>query len=261
MRRNFVVGTPFTDHITGDRFAHRDLQGIKNFSRVDGRAVGHPPTQGLTLSATSEPDSPEHNKQHDLHDAILHEIPSLRRYARFLARDPDAADDLVQEALTRAVGAASSFRLGTNIRAWLFTILKNVVRNNVRRGRHNPVQSVESIDSAIRSDPADQPDAHLELSSLAEAIDTLPPSFKQVLLLCGVEGFLYEEAAMILDVPVGTVRSRLFRARNLLLKRIEARGQTTAGAARLNVRRPTRDQRVQRPRQARPPAAKAGERG
>jgi RNA polymerase sigma-70 factor (ECF subfamily) len=214
----------------------------------------------LTLSATSDSNSPHSSQHHDLHEAILHEIPSLRRYARFLARDPDTADDLVQEALTRAVGAASSFRLGTNIRAWLFTILKNVVRNNVRRGRHNPVQSVESIDSAIRSDPADQPDAHLELSSLAEAIDTLPPSFKQVLLLCGVEGFLYEEAAMILDVPVGTVRSRLFRARNLLLKRIEARGQTTAAVARPHVRRPARQQRLQRTRPLRRPAGKTGER-
>lgn len=180
-------------------------------------------------SRASDQNSSRHN---ELHDAILHEIPSLRRYARFLARDPDLADDLVQEALTRAVGAADSFRLGTNIRAWLFTILKNVVRNSVRRGRHSPIQSVDLVDTTVRSDPADQPDAHLELTSLADAIDTLPPSFKQVLLLCGVEGFLYEEAATVLDVPVGTVRSRLFRARNLLMKRIEARGQSAAGAQR-----------------------------
>ncbi|HEX9461736.1 MAG TPA: sigma-70 family RNA polymerase sigma factor [Alphaproteobacteria bacterium] len=209
----------------------------------------------MTLSATTD----QNASRHDLHDAILHEIPSLRRYARFLARDPDTADDLVQEALTRAVGAADSFRLGTNIRAWLFTILKNVVRNNVRRGRHNPVQSVESIDAAIRSDPADQPDAHLEVSTLAAAIDTLPPSFKQVLLLCGVEGFLYEEAAMILDVPVGTVRSRLFRARNLLLKRIEAHGQSP-GTTRPHGRRGARPQpRPLSPRPARRVPEKAGE--
>ncbi|HTY68465.1 MAG TPA: sigma-70 family RNA polymerase sigma factor [Alphaproteobacteria bacterium] len=169
-------------------------------------------------------DTSQQSSRHELYDAILPEIPSLRRYARFLARDPDLADDLVQEALTRAVGAADSFRLGTNIRAWLFTILKNVVRNSVRRGRHSPIQSANLVDSTVRSDPADQPDAHLELTSLADAIDTLPPSFKQVLLLCGVEGFLYEEAATVLDVPVGTVRSRLFRARNLLMKRIEGRG-------------------------------------
>ena len=169
-------------------------------------------------------DTSQQSSRHELYDAILPEIPSLRRYARFLARDPDLADDMVQEALTRAVGAADSFRLGTNIRAWLFTILKNVVRNSVRRGRHSPIQSADLVDSTVRSDPADQPDAHLDLTSLADAIDTLPPSFKQVLLLCGVEGFLYEEAATVLDVPVGTVRSRLFRARNLLMKRIDGRG-------------------------------------
>ncbi len=177
-------------------------------------------------------DTSQQSSRHELYDAILPEIPSLRRYARFLARDPDLADDLVQEALTRAVGAADSFRLGTNIRAWLFTILKNVVRNSVRRGRHSPIQSADLVDSTVRSDPADQPDAHLELTSLADAIDTLPPSFKQVLLLCGVEGFLYEEAATVLDVPVGTVRSRLFRARNLLMKRIEGRGPGQAAGAR-----------------------------
>jgi len=204
------------------------------------------------VSANSE-QPPSSSSRTALHDALLHEIPSLRRYARFLARDPDVADDLVQEALTRAVGAADSFRLGTNIRAWLFTILKNVVRNNVRRGRHNPIQTVESLDMAVRSDPADQPDAHLELSTLAEAIDTLPPSFKQVLLLCGVEGFLYEEAAMILDVPVGTVRSRLFRARHLLLKRMESRGQGAAGTAPRAHERRSPQPSTQQPRRARAP--------
>lgn len=208
------------------------------------------------MSDSPTSDGTEHNSsRRDLHDAILHEIPSLRRYARFLARDPDLADDLVQEALTRAVGAADSFRLGTNIRAWLFTILKNVVRNSVRRGRHSPIQSVEIVDSAARSDPADQPDAHLELTTLADAIETLPPSFKQVLLLCGVEGFLYEEAATVLDVPVGTVRSRLFRARNLLMKRIEAPGQSTAeGARRMRGLAPAPHARPPHPaRRSRPP--------
>ncbi len=176
---------------------------------------------------TSTSDATAQDSRRALYDAILHEIPSLRRYARFLARDADLADDLVQEALTRAVGAADSFRLGTNIRAWLFTILKNVMRNSARRGRHSPIQSVEVVDSSVRSDPADQPDAHLELVTLADAIETLPTTFKQVLLLCGVEGFLYEEAATVLDVPVGTVRSRLFRARNLLMKRIQAHGQSS----------------------------------
>src|SRR3954469_8441762 len=161
----------------------------------------------------------------DLHQAILREIPGLRRYARFLVRDSDAADDLAQEALARAVAGAASFRPGTNVRAWLFTILKNVVRNNFRRRRRNGAEAIDSAEISLRGDPGDEPDAHLDLASLADAIDTLPPSFKQVLMLCGVEGFLYEEAAQVLDVPIGTVRSRLFRARGLLLRELEGKGR------------------------------------
>jgi RNA polymerase sigma-70 factor (ECF subfamily) len=157
----------------------------------------------------------------ELHDAILRETPGLRRYARFLVRDPDSADDLAQEALTRAVAGGASFCRGTNVRAWLFTILKNVVRNDYRRLRRNGTESIDSNDIILRGNPGDEPDAHLRLTSLTEAIDALPPSFRQVLLLCGVEGFPYEEAAQHLDIPIGTVRSRLFRARNLLLRRLD----------------------------------------
>lgn len=177
----------------------------------------------------------------ELHDAILREIPGLRRYARFLVRDPDVADDVAQEALTRAVAAATSFQRGTNVRAWLFTILKNVVRNSYRRRRRNGFESIDTSDIALRGDPGDEPDAHLELASLADAIDTLPASFRQVLLLCGVEGFLYEEAAEVLDVPVGTVRSRLFRARSLLLRRLDGKNRNNDTAHR------DRPQPVRRP--------------
>jgi RNA polymerase sigma-70 factor (ECF subfamily) len=176
----------------------------------------------------------------ELHAAILREIPGLRRYARFLVRDQDIADDLAQEALTRAVAAAASFRRGTNVRAWLFTILKNVVRNSYRRRRRNGIESIDTTEIALRGDPGDEPDAHLELTSLANAIDTLPSSFKQVLLLCGVEGFLYEEAAQVLDVPVGTVRSRLFRARSLLLRRLEGKVRNTSASAARDRPQPAR---------------------
>jgi RNA polymerase sigma-70 factor, ECF subfamily len=162
----------------------------------------------------------------DVHAAILREIPGLRRYAKFLVRDSDVADDLAQEALARAVAGAGSFRPGTNVRAWLFTILKNVVRNNFRRRRRNGAEAVDSAEIVLRGDPGDEPDAQLDLAMLADAIDTLPPSFRQVLMLCGVEGFLYEEAARVLDVPVGTVRSRLFRARGLLLRRLDGKSRT-----------------------------------
>jgi RNA polymerase sigma-70 factor, ECF subfamily len=155
-------------------------------------------------------------KTQALHDAILNEIPGLRRFARFLLRAPDLADDLVQDTLTRAVAAAASFQPGTNIRAWLFTILKNATRNHARRQRRNPVDVVDTLDLTVASTTIASPLERLEFAELVAAIDRLPDDFRQVVLLCGVEGFPYEEAAQILGVPTGTIRSRLSRARSLL---------------------------------------------
>lgn len=161
-----------------------------------------------------------------LHDTILSEIPGLRRFSRFLMRAPDIADDLVQDTLTRAVAAAASFQPGTNVRAWLFTILKNAARNHARRLRRNPVDQVDTLDLTVPSTNFASPLERLEFAELVAAIDLLPDTFKQVVLLCGVEGFPYHEAAQILDVPMGTIRSRLSRARRLL--RITLDGKTVA---------------------------------
>jgi RNA polymerase sigma-70 factor, ECF subfamily len=169
------------------------------------------------------PQSPHDKTTQDLHDAILGEIPRLRRFARFLMRNPDIADDLVQETLMRAVAAAASFQPGTNIRAWLFTILKNATRNHARRQRRNPVDSIDTLDTTAASETLADPLARLEFTELIAAIDTLPSSFKQVVLLCGVEGFQYEEAAEIMGVPIGTIRSRLSRARGILRRRLEGK--------------------------------------
>ncbi len=124
-----------------------------------------------------------------LHDAILSEIPSLRRFARFLMRAPDIADDLVQDTLTRAVAAAASFQPGTNVRAWLFTILKNATRNHARSLRRNPVDQVDTLDLTVPSTNFASPLERLEFAELVAAIDLLPETFRQVVLLCGVEGF------------------------------------------------------------------------
>lgn len=167
-----------------------------------------------------------------LHDAILSEIPSLRRFSRFLMRAPDIADDLVQDTLTRAV-AAASFQPGTNVRAWLFTILKNATRNHARRLRRNPVDLVDTLDLTVPSTSFASPLERLEFAELVAAIDRLPDTFRQVVLLCGVEGFPYDKAAQILDVPTGTIRSRLSRARRLL--RIALDGKTIAPNDRLDM--------------------------
>ncbi len=149
-------------------------------------------------------------------EKIIEHIPGLRRFARYLARDADHADDLVQETLIRALGALPQIDPDGNLRAWLFTILQNVLRGEWRRRRRNPVRHDVDIDSAPEPARSGGQIESASLAELASAIRKLPPRFREVLMLCGVEGFDYEEAATILGVPVGTVRSRLSRARTML---------------------------------------------
>jgi RNA polymerase sigma-70 factor (ECF subfamily) len=146
---------------------------------------------------------------------LEHEIPRLRRYARALARDASRADDLVQNCLARALTKSHLWQPGTDLRAWLFTILHNQhvndVRRAVREGITVPVDDVAPVLTA----PSTQ-GAALRLRDLQRAMDRLPEEQRQVLLLVGLEGMRYEEVATVLSVPVGTVRSRLSRGRDTL---------------------------------------------
>jgi RNA polymerase sigma-70 factor (ECF subfamily) len=142
------------------------------------------------------------------------EIPRLRRYARALTRDIVRADDLVQSCLTRAVAKQHLWQYGTDLRAWLFTIMHNQHVNDVRRGvrEGNNVELTEASTLAVESNAVPT----LELRDLETAIGKLPPEQRQVILLVGLEGMAYEEVAKVLKVPVGTVRSRLSRGRDQL---------------------------------------------
>jgi RNA polymerase sigma-70 factor (ECF subfamily) len=142
------------------------------------------------------------------------EIPRLRRYARTLTRDIVRADDLVQSCLTRAVAKQHLWQYGTDLRAWLFTIMHNQHVNDVRRGvrEGNNVELTEASTLAVESNAVPT----LELRDLETAISKLPPEQRQVILLVGLEGMAYEEVAKVLKVPVGTVRSRLSRGRDQL---------------------------------------------
>jgi RNA polymerase sigma-70 factor, ECF subfamily len=143
------------------------------------------------------------------------EIPNLRRYARSLTRDRTCADDLVQDCLCRAIRKRHLFQPDTDGRAWLFTILHNQHVNDVRRAvRRRIAVRVEDV-APILTTAATQ-DASLHLRDFDRAIGRLPEEQRQVLLLVGLEGFPYEDVAEILDVPIGTVRSRLSRAREAL---------------------------------------------
>jgi RNA polymerase sigma factor (sigma-70 family) len=137
------------------------------------------------------------------------EIPRLRRYARALTRDPIQADDLIQSCLTRALAKQHLWQAGTNLRAWRFTLMHNQHVNDVRRSAHEGV--TVDVDDATSPVLTVHPIAmaSLELRDLERAIGQLAPEQRQVILLVGLEGMQYEEVALILNVPVGTVRSRL----------------------------------------------------
>jgi RNA polymerase sigma-70 factor (ECF subfamily) len=141
------------------------------------------------------------------------QIPRLRRYARALTRDVNAADDLVQDCLTRALSKVHLWQNGTDLRAWLFTIMHNQYVNSIRRS----VKQGETIlvERLQLSSPAPQL-PNLELRDLENAIARLSEEQRITLLLVALEGLKYEEVAKICDVPIGTVRSRLSRAREEL---------------------------------------------
>ena len=152
------------------------------------------------------------------------EIPKLRRYARALTRDAVGADDLVQNALVRAIAKQHLWQPGTNLRAWLFTILYHQNVNDIRRscseGDRVPVEWVAPTLATV-SDPT----AALQIRDLERAIAVLPQEQRQVLLLVGLEGMSYEEVASILDSPIGTVRSRLSRGRETVRRLMDVRGR------------------------------------
>jgi RNA polymerase sigma-70 factor (ECF subfamily) len=147
------------------------------------------------------------------------EIPRLRRYARvLLRRRPDAADDLVQDTILRGIEKMHLFASGTNLRAWLFTVMHNQYVNSIRRAtRHGHEIEVEKVHLSA---PPTQT-ASLELRDLERAIDRLPDEQRITLLLIGLEGMKYEEVAQICSVPIGTVRSRLSRAREELRRMLD----------------------------------------
>jgi RNA polymerase sigma-70 factor (ECF subfamily) len=143
------------------------------------------------------------------------EIPRLRRYARALTHDAVIADDLVQDCLTRALGKLHLWQEGTDLRAWLFTILHNQYVNYIRRSAREgaAVRLTEREPMLAR---APQQGKRLELRDLERAFAKLPNAQRSVILLVALEGMRYDEVATVLDVPVGTVRSRLSRGREAL---------------------------------------------
>jgi RNA polymerase sigma-70 factor, ECF subfamily len=148
-------------------------------------------------------------------------VPQMHTFARSLCRDGVRADDLVQEALARALANIDRFRPGTNLKAWLFTIVRNEHYSQLRRRKFEAV----GVDTDALPEPSVPPDhdGDLELRDLNRALATLSPGQRTALILVSASGFSYEEAARICGCAVGTIKSRVARARDTLMAILEGR--------------------------------------
>ena len=153
-------------------------------------------------------------------DALAAVIPRLRRYALVLTGNPARADDLVQDTLTRAWDKRNHWRQGSDLRAWLFTIMHNVFVNQLAAARRDAANvSLDAEDengSAFQVSGNDDPTVRIELQEVMRQVQRLPADQREVLMLVAIEGMHYEEVAATLGIPIGTVMSRLSRARDKL---------------------------------------------
>jgi len=177
------------------------------------------------------------NKKNQLFEReLLPHIDALKTFAFHLTYNENDADDLVQETYMKAYRFIDKYIEGTNAKAWLFKILKNAYINEYRKKSKRPTKvDFEDIISYHDSDDKSNT-SYLDLreeifenmmgDEVTNAINKLPIDFRTVILLCDVEGFTYEEISKIINVPIGTVRSRLFRARNMLKEKLKEYAKT-----------------------------------
>ncbi len=145
-------------------------------------------------------------------DHICDEIPHLKRYALSLARDMAVAEDLVQDCVLTAIDRSDQYRPEMALRPWLFAILRNSFFNQIRRRKRQPLLDEDAVHDNSPVISGNQ-EAIVELGELQSALDRLSPEHRDIVWMVVVEGFTYEEASHTMGIPVGTVRSRLARAR------------------------------------------------
>ena len=149
-----------------------------------------------------------------IRDSVLGAVPSLRAFAISLCGNVDRADDLVQETMLRALANIHSFQPGTNMSAWLFTILRNLFRSEYRKRRREVEDADGSYADSLKSQP--EQNSRVEFEEFRGALSKLPSDQREALILVGASGFSYEEAADICGCAVGTIKSRVNRARGRL---------------------------------------------
>jgi RNA polymerase sigma-70 factor (ECF subfamily) len=160
-------------------------------------------------------------------DAVLAAVPSLRAFAISLCGNVDRADDLVQETLLRALANINSFEPGSNMPAWLFTILRNLFRSEYRKRRREVEDADGSYALSLKSQP--EQSGHVEFEEFRTALAKLPSDQREALILVGASGFSYEEAANICGCAVGTIKSRVNRARVRLAEMLDIEGADDFG--------------------------------
>lgn len=196
--------------------------------------------QARRADSDPEPSPPgtEHGKQRGatsveplLRDQILGLLPNLRAFALFLANDPTRADDLVQETILRAWAKIDHFERGTNLEAWLFTILRHSFFSAYRKRKREVEDPEGKYAKSLRIQP--EQETCLLMSDLRRALVRLPPEQREALILVGVRGITYESAAAICGVAVGTIKSRVNRARDRLAHMLQVEDRRDLGPDRL----------------------------
>jgi RNA polymerase sigma-70 factor (ECF subfamily) len=180
----------------------------------------------LSLQNTPAPPSGTASAEADHRQLILTLLPDLRAFARFLVRDRVLADDLVQDTLVRALSALSQFQSGSNMKAWLFTVLRNLFFEQTRR-RRRETAALSAHFPQEEAGPGSQGD-NADIQDLDRLLWSLPPLLREALVLVGAQGLTYEEAASIGNVPVGTMKARVSRARTQLARAMQPAEQPAA---------------------------------
>jgi RNA polymerase sigma-70 factor (ECF subfamily) len=157
---------------------------------------------------------------------LTKELPHLRRFARALCGDAALADDLVQDCVERAMGKSHLYDPSRPLRAWLYAVLRNIFISGLRRDRRSSV--IKTVDDLVEGEDAvaAAQEDRISVKQISEALDRLPTQHREVIVLVGLEEMSYRDVAEILAVPIGTVMSRLSRARSQLREILEQRGTT-----------------------------------
>jgi RNA polymerase sigma-70 factor, ECF subfamily len=168
------------------------------------------------------PAKPSKEQNGSVRDAIVATVPSLRAFAISLSGNVDRADDLVQETLVRALANIDSFEPGTNLPAWLFTILRNLFRSEHRKRKREVEDNDGRFADTLKTHP--EQNSRIEFKEFQQALAKLPADMREALILVGASGFSYEETAEICGCAMGTVKSRVHRARLKLAEMLAIEG-------------------------------------